>query len=666
MMHGSIRRFAAEVVKPRTNEKLPNAWVWQNQPAQPISGLAWMTPMTQMTQTNVQPFRADNNTPVLVLLGANNDVVFKELLVHAASGARVYLIVSENWGKDNKIDPQLLHASKVLIRRIAEVPASAIITSSGARVWLGGPWSLRLSDEQAAALRQAFLRLFWHEGAEEAWTGEKQLFWRVARDRPFDIPEPSRNAQVRVGSDVRLEMDKHNAFVHLMGGTLPNVIPRKLWFPAGSAHHEQLGKMVRKGTEVLWADRGLPDIVVNSQGAEIVLPGSRARMRIVLTREQASEAQRILETEAPWSFCVDVRLGDPALRTAMFWLPGEKNERGLEEQQSIHVPDVQANSLASVSETLPTNWPSPQPLALTVRYHWTVIPPKVPAGAAEDPLVTSWRKIDEEWTSRVNRVREELQNAEESQGRIGKVFSRLANALLGFRRTHKSLLDQVTNMGKQQPSLVGPSDALVLLSELVNLEERARTLQGEVDEAERKEREDLEREKQRAAWQAGVDEAKRDLSIKRGELVTQEKRVSDLVQEQNVADEAMKAADKDAKKDLYAQQKKIGDDTTRAKKDMNRLREQIRSLEERQAEQFEYRPSTNSPPRLVQTGGRFVPPPANKGSTIAVPNEALPEVGALRIHKNQRYLVIQQWEELAIGEQAAQRLSASLVASEDV
>jgi hypothetical protein len=47
-----------------------------------------------------------------------------------------------------------------------------------------------------------------------------------------------------------------------------------------------------------------------------------------------------------------------------------------------------------------------------------------------------------------------------------------------------------------------------------------------------------------------------------------------------------------------------------------------------------------------------------------VPEEALPEVGALRRLKGARYLVIQTWEELSRGESAAARLSAHLVAPE--
>ena len=54
-----------------------------------------------------------------------------------------------------------------------------------------------------------------------------------------------------------------------------------------------------------------------------------------------------------------------------------------------------------------------------------------------------------------------------------------------------------------------------------------------------------------------------------------------------------------------------------------------------------------------------------KSGRLTVPEDALPEVGALRVVKGQRYLVIETWEELDRGEQEASRLSAKLVAQED-
>ena len=47
-----------------------------------------------------------------------------------------------------------------------------------------------------------------------------------------------------------------------------------------------------------------------------------------------------------------------------------------------------------------------------------------------------------------------------------------------------------------------------------------------------------------------------------------------------------------------------------------------------------------------------------------IPEDALPEVGELRSHKGQRYLVIDTWEQLSEGERAAHRLNATLVAPE--
>ena len=53
-------------------------------------------------------------------------------------------------------------------------------------------------------------------------------------------------------------------------------------------------------------------------------------------------------------------------------------------------------------------------------------------------------------------------------------------------------------------------------------------------------------------------------------------------------------------------------------------------------------------------------------SAPPIPSEALPEVGVLRSQKNKRYLTIDRWEDLDLGETVASRLQASLVAPENV
>jgi hypothetical protein len=659
MMQGPIGRLVRERVERRDDARLPSAWVGLDRPTTAHAGFSWLSHGPQAT-AHVSP-----DAPVLVMLGADEADGLRELLAHASSGARVYMLAGAGWGK-GQIDPQVLQAQKVLIRRVPEVPATAVHTPLGSRLWLGGGWSLRLDEAQADTLRQTFLRLFWHDATEEAWSGARQLPWRVASDRPFDVPELPPKATVRLcGSDARLEGEMRGATVHLTAGTPPDAAPRRLCIPASQNYHDRLAALARGGTEVTWHDRGLPDLIVGSGGSEALLPGSRGRLRIRLSPLQASEVGRVLDTAARWTFQTDMRLGDPALRAAFFWLSGEASARTVEAEQVIEVPEVMAATLRATPDATPSATPTAQPLALSVRYRWTVVPPRVPAGTEEDALVGRWRKLDEDWTTRLARVREGLEAASGDRSRIGRAFSRLMSAMLGFARTHGGLLAQVATMEAQRPSVAGPTGAPALLSRLAEIEEQTKKLQGDLEDAERKAREEEEREKQETAWRGRVDAASRDVPARRASLAATEARRQTITEELASIEEAMKSADKDARKDLTASQRKLSDDLTRANKDITRLRGEVSSVEQQAGERFEFRPPPTPGVRPVQAGGRFVPPSSAPRTASVVPDEALPEVGDLRSQKGQRYLVIQTWEELAKGEQAATRLTAKLVAPEN-
>ncbi|MCA9631675.1 MAG: hypothetical protein KC766_28660, partial [Myxococcales bacterium] len=266
---------------------------------------------------------------------------------------------------------------------------------------------------------------------------------------------------------------------------------------------------------------------------------------------------------------------------------------------------------------------------------------------------------------RLAQVREALVAAEGDRGRIGRAFSRLVSAMLGFERTHGGLLARVSALEAQRPSAAGPTGAPALLTQLGEVEDAARRLQTDLDEAERKAREDEEREKQQAAWQSRVDAANRDLPDRRTALATAESRRTAIADELRGVEESLKSADKQAKKDLTANQRKLSDDLQRANKEVTRLRGEITALEQQAAERFEFRPPPAPTGRPAQPGGRFVPTASNARPTANVPDEALPEVGSLRSHKGQRYLVVQTWDQLAAGEQTASRLAAKLVAPEN-
>lgn len=658
MMQGPIQRTVRHRVELRADARLPTAWIGGATGQPTWTDGAWLT----RTPGRMAPA---GNAPVLVLLGDGGEGARAELLAHAGAGARVYALVGPGWGTD-QADHPLLQAPRVLVRRLSEVPAAAVHVGTEAHLWIGGGFILRLDPTQAEALRQTFLRLFWHEATEEAWSGGRQFVWRPARERPFDVPEVPASASVRwEPATARLTEAPHGALVHVSAGLPPAAAPRRLWFPAGPDYHERLATLTQAGVEVLWADRGLPDLQVNGSAGEVLLPGTRARLRLRLTANQAPEVARLLDAPPAWRFQASARLGEASHRSAQFWLPGEGAPRGLEAEQLIEAPDVPATTLREVLATAPASVPAAQPLALAVRYQWTVVPPRVPAGAEEDALVGRWRKLDDDWTARLARVREALVSADGDRGRIGRAFSRLVSAMLGFERTHGRLLDHVGALEAQRPSAAGPSGAPALLAQFGEIEDAARKHQADLAEAERKAREDEEREKQQTAWQGRVDAANRNLPDRRTALTTAESRHASIAEELLGIEESLKSADKKARKDITANQRKLSDDLQRATKEITRLRGEITTLEQQAAHRFEFRPTPAPTGRPTQPGGRFVPSASSARPAANVPDEALPDVGSLRSHKGQRYLVIQTWDQLAAGEPTSARLDAELVAPEN-
>lgn len=128
--------------------------------------------------------------------------------------------------------------------------------------------------------------------------------------------------------------------------------------------------------------------------------------------------------------------------------------------------------------------------------------------------------------------------------------------------------------------------------------------------------------------------------------------------------EALNLADREVRMDLSAKQRRLSDDLELSNKDVKRFREQISALQRQADEPFEFRLPASLLARPTQPGGRFVPSSTARPAHN-FPDEALPEVGSLRSHKGQRYLVIETWEALDAGERAAARLKATLVAPEN-
>lgn len=655
MMQGPIQPVVRQRVESRNDARLPTAWIGTGP-----SSYAWVDG-TWLTRTVPPSRQGAVEGPVLAMLRGGSGDFSASLQTRVATAARVYALVGPEWGK-NPIDLQLLQTSRWLVRRVAEVPATGICVAGDTWISLGGGTFLRLDDNQTQALRHVFLHLFWHEATEEAWLVGQKLSWRPARERPFDVPMLPAFAPVRwEDTDARLTCDVPGSLVHLTRGHPPDKGPRRLWCAAGPDHHDRLERLAKSGTEILWDDRGLPDLVVAGEAGEVLLPGSRGSLKIRLNTDQASEISRCLKSEASWQFHVNPRIGDAQFRNARFWLPGAIAPQTLQAEQIIALPEVPADSLRAVSEASPKSYPAASPIALSVRYQWSVLPPQLPKGTEEDALNGRWRELDKKWSSRLTQLDAVLRESEAEQGRISRTFSRLKSAILGFSHTHKKLHNRIKELLEQKPSKVDLAGATVLLSELANIEQQVAKLNADVEEADRQAQLDEAKDRQEREWRAGIEEAKKELAQAKIALQEAERRQAESSKELAVVKGELATPEKGADKDLKAREQKLSDEVSRTSKEAAKRKQEIDSLERKISEPFEFRPPEKSSMAQGKQGGRFVPRANASPAGADLPEEALPEVGTLRRHKGQRYLVIERWEQLEAGEKAATRLQAILV-----
>jgi vacuolar-type H+-ATPase subunit E/Vma4 len=654
MTTGTIGKYSNSRTCPRQDVLLDTAWVSTGLPASSIPDGEWLS-------TSNKWILPPDNEPVLVMLGRDSKPARDWLISLGNPVIRTYLLASPGHGEFQE-DEDLRSMANLLVRRIPEVPASAVITKAGAIIWIGGGLSIRLDSVQAGFLRHAFQRLFWHEATDEAWSAHGRLFWRKALPRPFDVPVIPANGLIRIeGAAAQLTAGQKCDILHLQSDLPPDNAPRRLWLRTGPAHHDKLSKLNEKGTEIIWSDGDLPDIKIEGEASEMLLPGTKSRLRIMLNVAQRGEISAILEANPSWRFQTDIRIGDPRLSAAKIWVAGESGPKELLEEQVISLPDIVASSLRATRTLEPSQFPSPMKLALNVKYEWAVVPPRAPAGLGEDPLVDQCKSIDGAWSARVLAIKARLQLSEKESGRIRGKFARLISAMLGFDRTYAALSARIAEIESSTPSKCGPAESRTLFIKLKELEESVREFQTNMEGAEQKAEEDEERERQEAKWKADVEAAKSALPDKRAELDHSEKLLAQIDHEYKQVLVDLESKEEGNKMDLGAKSKKLADDLQRTAKDTARLKAEIESLLATTKSSFVFVKPAGVMQKSPKAGARFTPTQSNP-TDVKIPDEALPSAGKLGAIKKQRYLVIDQWSLLEEGEKEAARLSAQLTA----
>ncbi len=659
----------------RASHSLPVCW--ERMPGAPHPGAPrGQSPFVSLgTGSDEAAALAAQEEVLVLMLTAQAPRSALDVLLQAADrGARVYVLAAPGFAEGQQ-DPglQQRRAARVLVRRMAGVPASCVLARRGTRagVWLGPSpdeaprWWLPLSSAQGEALFRAVMHLFWHEAETEAWTGADVLRFQQAMERPFDAPAPPPSAPVHlIRSGPPLDGAGGDVLYQPTTQPLPSSTPapRVLFTPARQQGQEELAALARKGLSIVWEDLGMPAFRVESGSGVLETGSDTCRLRIVLEPAQASALSRIATVArdgASWRLRTGLALADIQ---GEVWLPDTPRHQPRINELELGATSVHASALRQMPECTPPSWPAPPTLALNVAYRWRVVPPRLPAGTNEAQLVRDWKTLDEEVSRRLAKLRQRLSDTEAHGNSLAQGFVELAGALFGFGSKRSELTQKVEAAARQSPSQRGPDGARGLLRQLSVLEEEVSALAGGLEKAEREALEERERAEQKRNWEHKQDEARKSLDKARqeraqalSELEPKEQELKALSSEEGAPED----------KDRQARKHALTDEVERLKKNHYRLDKEIRQHEQTLKEPFKYVPSRKAPTPSRDTsrttGARFVPAPVPQ-TADAVPREALPALGRLQQHKAERYLVISRWEELDQGETEAKRLEARLVA----
>lgn len=374
--------------------RLPTAWVGGLAAALEWSGGHWLSDTAEALPEADAGFA---NKPVLLLLRSIWPAIVAAVRRYVAAGARIYILVDE--GERGVADLLKSQApTRIIVRHLAGIPATAIYTQSMAWLWLSEDLTLRLADEQVERLRLFFLRLFWHESSQQIHLSAEGTERTEVAERPFDVPPlgPSSPLHLLSAEESMRWLRADSRIFYLRESPLPERA-HILWCPVVAHTHQALAQRLEAGTaQILCSNWSLPEVQLSDTGGALLFSGPGARLLVRLYAPQAQELAQLLEQAPPtWRFAVDV-LADPQSDPALcYWLPDEAQGRPAQQQQQISLGSIQAPSIRATTQTQPPlSLPPPDPLIAATHYEWWSAPPRLPVGAQRDPLDAHWAHIE--------------------------------------------------------------------------------------------------------------------------------------------------------------------------------------------------------------------------------------------------------------------------------
>lgn len=533
---------------------------------------------------------------------------------------RLYLYADRALERDAAFVRKLAdNGDRVLARLGAPPPADWITVDAGASGLLfAGPatgsrrWAIPVGAELSQSLFVAFHTLFWFHAKWEALPDSDGVCaMREPLDSPFRDPGTYLTLPAgRLGFGQAFDDPVPDAQIRVSPSASGDA---RLFFmhPGdGAVSLKRPLALHNPGCRVVWVDTGLPEMAITRRRMIMSLAEASIVLQLEWPGKDAIAILKCLEDaarEPAWEFRPAARLDSIKGKVL---LDGATEPAAVAAAIELDGGGVPA-SLSAFDRTRPERFPDIPPLALKVKMKWRRIPPRIPRDAGKAKIQNDWNSVDE-WAKR---VADEIRNAlEECKDPDDKLQERA--------RIEDELLDACESPPSHVPAEAGK--ILAKLAELADMTDRAR--QSIIEQRQRTE-DEAERARQKAGWQRRIDLANANM-------------------------EALQRKLSDLEARMGGQGRPGGADRKRMQREIADLKKKVGNESRAASEEFRFRaPERPSPPPPVDTQ-----PPH-------VPDEELPEIGALYERNGKRFLAIRKWEEFERARPVAERLGAELVAA---
>ena len=359
-----------------------------------------------------------------------------------------------------------------------------------------------------------------------------------------------------------------------------------------------------------------------------------------LNAEQAKAAKALLQkhSKSPeWVGHSKIKLGDAGEKIIRDGKEMTISATQNENLGIIHL-DKMPDSVDALHSYQPSMNPSETNLARECTFEWICAPPVPPSSASQDGLHDDWNKVRSEVSKRLSALNE-LNTPSKIPG-----FGRKAKDL------QKSIDESVERLGtvSDPKSLSDLVDKVEGLTESVggNLDD----IKAAVDEEARSK---LETE-QREAHEISVNKAKSLVK----DLEARLKKMSAELKKHTAAEKKAKGVKKE----------RIESDISQLTPKMKLLTSDLKATREISTSKFEFKAPATLPPsnKGDNKTHKFLGDTRETKLQIKIPKESLPAAGTLYVEGENRYLAIENWQEVEQARKDAKRLTATLCASRGI